>query len=97
VSQRLRERPAGERLREPPGCGRRDDRSVGGELEAFYFGFGDEDAYVIADMPDNVAAAALALAVNASGAVATKTVVLLTVEEVDEAAKRSVDYRPPGG
>ena len=72
-------------------------RSVGGELEAFYFGFGDEDAYVIADMPDNVAAAALALAVNASGAVATKTVVLLTVEEVDEAAKRSVDYQPPGG
>ena len=87
MSQRLRERDAVDGT----------IRSVGGELEAFYFGFGDEDAYVIADMPDNVAAAALALAVNASGAVATKTVVLLTVEEVDEAAKRSVDYQPPGG
>ena len=70
--------------------------SVGGQLEAFYFGFGDRDVYVIADLPDNAAAAAMALAVNASGAVTTRTVVLLTPEEVDDAAKRSVDYRAPG-
>jgi hypothetical protein len=41
-------------------------------------------------------AAAVALAVNAAGAVAIKTVVLLTPEEVDAAAERSVSYRPPG-
>ena len=71
--------------------------SAGGQLESFYFGFGDRDVYVVADFPDNASAAAMALAVNSSGAVATRTVVLLTPEEVDAAAKRSVDYRPPGG
>ena len=72
-------------------------QSAGGSLEAFYFAFGERDVYVTADFPDNESAAAMALTVNASGAVATRTVVLLTPEEVDAAAKRSVDYRPPGG
>jgi len=71
-------------------------RSLGGQLECFYFGFGEEDAYVIADLPDNEAAAAIALTVNAAGGATAKTTVLLTPEQVDEAAKRSVDYRPPG-
>jgi uncharacterized protein with GYD domain len=70
--------------------------SAGGQLESFYFAFGDRDVYVVADFPDNASAAAMALAVNSSGAVATRTVVLLTPEEVDAAAKRSVEYRPPG-
>jgi uncharacterized protein with GYD domain len=69
---------------------------LGGQLESFYFGFGDRDAYVVVDLPDNEAAAAVALAVNASGGATTKTIVLLTPEQVDEAAERSVDYRPPG-
>jgi uncharacterized protein with GYD domain len=70
--------------------------SVGGALESFYFAFGDTDAYVVVDMPDNEAATAVALTVNASGAVTIRTTVLQTPEEVDAAAKRSVDYRPPG-
>ena len=70
--------------------------SVGGKLEGFYFAFGPSDAYVVVDLPDNESATAIALTVNASGAVAVKTVVLLTPEEVDAAAKRSVEYRPPG-
>jgi uncharacterized protein with GYD domain len=70
--------------------------AVGGSLESFYFGFGDSDAYVTVDLPDNQAATAVAIAVNASGVVAAKTTVLLTPEEVDAAAKQSVDYRPPG-
>jgi uncharacterized protein with GYD domain len=70
--------------------------SVGGRLDSFFFGFGDRDVYVIADFPDNESAAAMAIAVNSSGAVATRTVVLLTPEEVDRAVKRSVEYRPPG-
>jgi uncharacterized protein with GYD domain len=70
--------------------------SVGGSMESFYFGFGDHDAYVTVDLPDNEAAAAVALAVNATGAVAVRTIVLLTPEEVDAAAKLSVDYRAPG-
>lgn len=70
--------------------------SVGGSLESFYFAFGDRDAYVIVDLPDNESATAVALTVNAAGGATVKTVVLLTPEEVDDAAKRSVDYRPPG-
>jgi uncharacterized protein with GYD domain len=69
---------------------------LGGKLESFHFAFGERDAYVIAELPDNESAAAVALTVNASGAVGVKTVILLTPEEVDAAAQRSVDYRPPG-
>ncbi len=70
--------------------------SVGGKLESFHFAFGERDAYVIADLPDNESAAAVALTVNGSGGATIKTVVLLTPEEVDAAAQRSVNYRPPG-
>jgi uncharacterized protein with GYD domain len=70
--------------------------SVGGSLESFYFAFGDSDVYIIADLPDNTAAAATAVAVAAGGGLHTKTVVLLTPEEMDAACKREVDHRPPG-
>jgi uncharacterized protein with GYD domain len=70
--------------------------SLGGKLESLYFAFGDSDVYVTVDLPDNEAAAAVALAVNASGATTSKTVVLMTPEEVDAAAQRSAEYRPPG-
>jgi len=88
-------------LQSAGGSSRRDAvarlaESVGGSLESFYYGFGDSDVYVIVDAPDNEAATAVALTVNASGAVTAKTTVLLTPEEVDAAAQRSVEYRPPG-
>jgi len=70
--------------------------AMGGRLESFYFGFGDADAYVTVDLPDNTSAAAAALAVGASGMVGISTVVLLTPEEIDRAAATSVDYSPPG-
>jgi len=69
---------------------------LGGKLETFYYAFGDVDAYVIVDVPDNVSAAAIALAVNQAGAATTKTVVLITPEDMDKAGKKTVDYRPPG-
>ncbi len=71
-------------------------KSMGGKLEAYYFSFGDSDGFAIFEAPDNMSAAAVALIVNASGAVTTKTTVLLTPEEVDKAVKISVSYRPPG-
>jgi uncharacterized protein with GYD domain len=70
--------------------------SLGGTLESFYFAFGDSDAYVTVDLPDNEAATAVALTVNSAGGAAVKTTVLLTPDEVDAAAQRSADYRPPG-
>jgi len=69
---------------------------LGGKLEAFYFAFGDVDAYVVVDVPDNITAAAAALAVNQGGAASVKTVVLISPEDMDKAGKKSVDYRAPG-
>jgi len=71
-------------------------QSVGGKLEAFYYAFGDTDAYVIVDLPDNATATALALTVNSSGVAVVKTTVLMTPEDVDAAAKKSPSYRAPG-
>ncbi len=70
--------------------------SVGGKVEAFYFAFGDTDVFIIGDVPDNVSAAALSLTVNAAGAATVKITVLLTPEEIDAAAKKTPNYRPPG-
>lgn len=71
-------------------------KNAGGKLEAFYFAFGDADAFVIIDAPDHASVAAASLAINASGAVHTKTTVLLTPEEIDQAAKKGVQYTAPG-
>ena len=71
-------------------------KSVGGRVEAFYFAFGESDAYVILDAPDNAAVAAASMAINASGAVRTRTVTLLTPEEIDQAVRKGPTYTPPG-
>ncbi len=72
-------------------------KSLGGTLEAYYYTFGDYDVVGIAEMPDNVAAAGFALAVaSARGATDTKTTVLITPAEMDDAVKLHPDYRPPG-
>ena len=70
--------------------------SVGGSLEAFYFSFGENDFYIIVDLPDNVTTTAVTLAGNVSGTFSIKGVPLLTADELDQAVKKSVDFRPPG-
>ncbi|HTW64239.1 MAG TPA: GYD domain-containing protein [Bryobacteraceae bacterium] len=70
--------------------------SVGGKLDGAYFALGDTDVYVLCDCPDHVSAAALSLAVSASGLVHTKTIALLTVEEADRALAMKTSYRPAG-
>ncbi len=69
---------------------------LGGRLETFDFAFGSDDVYTIIDMPDSESAAALALTVGGTGAVRTRTVVLLTPEQLDRAAQLHPDYTPPG-
>jgi len=71
-------------------------KSAGGTMEAFYFAFGDSDAIVVIDAPDNASVTAAALAINASGLVHARTTVLMTAEEVDSATKKSIAYRAPG-
>ncbi len=70
--------------------------SLGGTLECFYFAFGGSDVFAIADLPDNEAVAAAALAVSGSGVGTTRTVVLLTPSEMDAAAQKQLTYSPPG-
>jgi uncharacterized protein with GYD domain len=70
--------------------------AAGGTLEAFYFAFGDYDAVLIVDVPDNVTAASVAVTVSSSGLARTRMTPLLTIEEADAALAMSVDYRPPG-
>jgi uncharacterized protein with GYD domain len=78
------------------GAVRRLAESVGGRVESFDFGFGEYDAYVLCELPDNTSAAAVAVAVGASGAAAVRTVALLTPAEIDQAIKQAADYRAPG-
>jgi uncharacterized protein with GYD domain len=70
--------------------------SVGGKLDAFYYAYGEHDAFIIADVPDAMSGVAISLAVNASGAVRLSTLPLITPEELDAAAKKSVEYKAPG-
>lgn len=71
-------------------------KGIGGAVEAFYFSLGENDFYVIIDLPDNISVTAFSLAGNMSGSFNMKTVALLSPAEVDEAIKKTVDYRPPG-
>jgi uncharacterized protein with GYD domain len=70
--------------------------SLGGKVEAFYFCFGAEDAIVIADMPDNVAMAALSVAISATGGAHLMTTPLLTPEDMDKACGKKTAYKAPG-
>ncbi|MDP6579100.1 MAG: GYD domain-containing protein [Vicinamibacterales bacterium] len=71
--------------------------SVGGTLEAFYFGFGSDDVYMILDAPDNVSVAAASVTTGAAGAATNvRTSVLLTPEDIDQAVRKTVIYRPAG-
>ncbi|MFE0455802.1 GYD domain-containing protein [Streptomyces sp. NPDC058914] len=69
---------------------------MGGRVEAMYFAFGEDDLVIIVDFPDPVSMAAISLTVKASGALRTRATPLLTVDEIDEAARRQVAFRAPG-
>ncbi len=74
-------------------------KSLGGSIESQYWAFGGEDFFIVADLPDDEAAAVGCLAVNASTAARVTMTQLLSAEELDDAVGRvgpDVDYRPPG-
>ena len=70
--------------------------SLGGKLEAYYFAYGDNDVYFIADQPDSINVVAGILMANSSGTVKLKTIPLITPDEVDKAVEKTMDWRPPG-
>lgn len=71
-------------------------KSMGGKLEAFYFAFGADDVVLIADLPGNVAAAAVSATTGETGMVSIRTTPLLTTDEMDEALGMEGKYRAPG-
>jgi uncharacterized protein with GYD domain len=71
-------------------------QGVGGSLESFYFAFGKVDAFVTVDLPDDETAAAIALQVAGSGTGSTRTIKLLTPEQIDKARSMQTGYKPPG-
>lgn len=71
-------------------------KSLKGKVECMYFTFGADDVLLIVDVPDNVAAAALALHASASGLVRLRTTPLLTVAQTDEALSLPSKYSAPG-
>ena len=73
---------------------------LGGKLEHGWLAFGEYDAVVVVEMPENADAAAFAMAIAAGGAMKTiKTTPLLSVEEGIEAMRKAqgAGYRRPGG
>jgi uncharacterized protein with GYD domain len=69
---------------------------LGGRVDTFDYAFGEDDVFVVVELPDNVTAAAISLAIGASGLVATRTIVLLTPEDIDAAADKHAEYQGPG-
>lgn len=70
--------------------------AAGGTVELFYFVFGEDDVIVIVDLPDNATMAAVSFSVSAAGGATSSVRVLLTPEEIDAAAGKTIQYRAPG-
>ena len=63
---------------------------LGGKIESAWMAFGDADLVGVLSLPDNVSAAAFAMAVSAGGACRfIKTTPLMTVAEGIEAMKKA--------
>jgi uncharacterized protein with GYD domain len=63
-------------------------KALGGKLHGYWYAFGEYDVVVIAELPDNVAAATLVSKIAASGAWSGgETTVLHTIEEMLEATR----------
>jgi uncharacterized protein with GYD domain len=85
-----------------PGAASDLAEALGGQMESFYFAFGEFDIVTIMDLPDDAAAAALSLAVTSSGRVKSiRTHRLIAAEEASamfSKAQTAVGaYKVPGG
>ncbi len=69
---------------------RRAIEKLGGKLVGLWLSFGDQDVVCIMEMPNNVSAAAISLAIGAGGALkTTRTTALLTIDEGLAALKKA--------
>lgn len=73
--------------------------SIGGKIHSLDYCFGEYDVVVIMEAPDDIAMAALSMAVGASGAITNiHTTVLIPTADGFAAAQKAkeITYRPPG-
>ena len=71
----------------------------GGKLIGLWFAFGADDFVAIAELPDNITAGAIAVAVAGTGGYrAFRTTLLVTAQEAMEIMRRAgqVGFRPAG-
>ena len=71
---------------------------MGGKLHGLWLAFGKYDVVAITEMPDNVGAAAISMAIGSSGAMsAYRTTPLMTMAEATDAMKKAggAGYQPP--
>jgi uncharacterized protein with GYD domain len=69
--------------------------AAGGKVEAFYFAFGQDDVFLILELPENIVAAAVSLVNNSAGNVRATYTPLMTVEEMDRAVVRAASLPAP--
>jgi uncharacterized protein with GYD domain len=75
--------------------------AVGGKLHHYFFAFGEYDVVLLYEAPDNASAAApLFTALGAGVAAASKTTVLMSMDEAMTSMRKadaaSKQYQPPG-
>ena len=71
---------------------------MGGKLQDLWFCFGEYDIVAIAEVPDNVTAAAMAMAIGSSGAMsAYRTTPIMTTADAKKAMEKAggVGYQAP--
>ena len=73
--------------------------SIGGKLDALYYTFGADDFVGLAEVPDNIQAAAVSIAVASTGRYRNfRLTPLLTAQEIVQAMQGAgkVSFRPAG-
>jgi uncharacterized protein with GYD domain len=73
--------------------------AFGGNLQGFWYAFGEQDGFALVELPDSVSAAAASAAVIGTGSFRSlETTVLLTADEMVEALERAQQfaYKKPG-
>jgi uncharacterized protein with GYD domain len=75
--------------------------AVGGSIEAFYWSFGEDDFLVFAEIPDDIAAAAISVGFGSSGRLRNlRTIKLITTDDAANLLGKAQtvvrEYMPPG-
>ena len=71
-------------------------KGLGGTTEAAYWAYGEDDIFIVVDLPDSPTATGLSLALALTGSFRVTTTPLLTAADMDAGSKKRPSYRAPG-